>query len=53
MFAATKCLLYHWTLIVGEIGDPYPYVDRWCYEDRQKAAMAIRSWDGVGEPIGW
>lgn len=52
-FAAIKPLMFHWTMIIGRIGDRCGYEDRWCYENRQKAEAALHAWDGTGEPTGW
>lgn len=53
MYVAIKPLLFHWTMIVGQIGDREGYEDRWCYANREKAETALRAWDGTGEPTGW
>lgn len=53
LYAGIKPLLFHWTLIVGEIGDTCGYTDRWCYADQGKAVAAFGAWDGAGEPEGW
>jgi hypothetical protein len=52
-YAAIKPLLFHWTLITGQIGDIIGYDDRWCYSDRRKAEAALHAWNGDGEPTGW
>ena len=53
LYAAIKPLLYHWTMIAGEIGDIFGYEDRWCYATQELAEKALREWDGNGEPTGW
>ncbi len=53
IYVAIKPLLYHWTMIVGIIGDKMGYEDRWCYANQELAEKAIREWDGVGDPEGW
>lgn len=53
LYAAIKPLMFHWVLITGKIGDREGYIDRWCYENRQKAEAALHAWDGTGEPVGW
>jgi hypothetical protein len=53
IYAAIKPLMFHWTLIVGQIGDRATYADRWCYANREAAEAALRTWDGDGEPDGW
>ena len=53
LYAGIKPLLFHWTLIVGEIGDTFGYADRWCYADQDLTMKALRDWSGDGEPTGW
>lgn len=53
LYAAIKPLMFHWTMIVGQIGDRFGYEDRWCYANREKAEAALHAWDGTGEPSGW
>lgn len=53
MYAAIKPLLFHWTMIVGQVGDYMGFEDRWCYENRAKAEAGLRAWDGTGDPSGW
>lgn len=45
MYAAIKPLLYHWTMIVGQIGDTFGYADRWCYATKELAEKGLREWD--------
>lgn len=52
-YAASKPLLFHWTLIMGEIGNKFSFLDRWCYETQEQAEAALARWDGEGEPDGW
>lgn len=52
-YAAVKPLLFHWTMIVGEVGDRAAYYDRWCFATEQLAKAALLAWDGVGDPVGW
>ncbi len=52
-YAAVRRLLYHYTMIFGEIGDYQCYSRRWCYQTRQGAFEAMAAWDGLGEPEGW
>lgn len=52
-YAASKPLLFHWTLIMGEIGNKVSYLDRWCYETQEQAEAALRGWNVQGEPEGW
>ncbi len=53
LYAAIKPLMFHWTLIVGEIGDTVGYADRWCYAAQGLAVKALQEWSGEGEPAGW
>lgn len=53
VYAAIKPLIFHWTLIVGQVGDEFSYSDRWCCADQDKASKALQEWDGIGEPQGW
>lgn len=43
-------LLFHYTLILGDIGDMIGYVDRWCFYGCSDALEACRTWDGKGDP---
>jgi len=53
LYAAIKPLMFHWTMIVGQIGDRFGYEDRWCYQTRQLAERGLREWSGDGDPVGW
>ena len=53
IYAAVKPLLFHWTMIVGQVGDECGYDDRFCYADRAGAEAALAAWDGTGDPLGW
>jgi hypothetical protein len=53
IYAATKPLLFHWTMMIGQIGDKYGYEDRFCFADQELAENALRQWNGEGEPVGW
>lgn len=53
IYAAIKPLLFHWTMIVGEIGDQRTFATRYCYADLGKALSALILWDGNGDPVGW
>jgi len=33
--------------------DQYGYVGRYCYETTQEAEIALKYWDGVGDPPGF
>ncbi len=52
-YAAIKPLLFHWTMIVGIVGDRAGFDDRWCYGDRAAAERGLRDWSGDGDPAGW
>lgn len=55
-YCAIKPLLFHWTLIIGEIGDKEGFEDRFCYADRASAATGLIEWSSrewKGEPEGW
>jgi hypothetical protein len=52
-YAAIKPLLFHWTMVVGAVGDDVGYDDRWCYATEALARQHLDAWDGVGEPDGW
>jgi endo-alpha-1,4-polygalactosaminidase (GH114 family) len=53
IYAAIKPLMFHWTLVVGQVGNYHGYEDQWCMKDRATAEKAIREWDGNGEPKYW
>lgn len=56
LYAAAKRLLFHYTVIVGDILTFNTYADRWCYGTRRQALDAIfdLSWQGLGDPgMGW
>lgn len=53
MYAAAKPLLFHWTMIIGMIGDKAEILDHFCYANREQALEFLRKWDGTGEPMGW
>ena len=53
-----KRLLFHWTLLLSEIGDYVGYDDRWCYATQtgaNGAEDAARRWlaEGTSEPTMW
>lgn len=55
-YACVCRLLFHYTLIVGRIGDRYGYDDRWCYgEHASLPTAAMNAWNPSteGEPDGW
>jgi hypothetical protein len=53
VYAAIKPLLFHWTMIVGEIDNYVTILDRWCYKDRVGATHGLLAWNGNGDPSGW
>jgi hypothetical protein len=53
LYAAIKPLMFHWTMIVGMVGDRFGHEDRWCYENQDLAERGLREWSGDGDPVGW
>lgn len=56
LWCASRRLMFHFTMHIGEIGDRESYVDRYCYLDRTRAEAAILEWEArgfEGEPTGW
>lgn len=52
-YAVILPLMFTHAIIAGRIGDRSGYDDRWCYENRAAAEVALAAWDGTGEPAGW
>ena len=55
-YCAVKPLLFHWTMIIGTIGDQDGFDDRYCYADKTAAVAGLSEWarrSFEGEPIGW
>lgn len=52
-YGAVRPLLFHWTLIKGQVGDRASYDDRWCYATQHLAEAALVAWSGEGDPDGW
>ena len=52
LYAAAKPLLFHWTMIIGLIGDRAFIQENYCYQNREMALIFLRKWDGIGEPLG-
>ena len=52
LYGAVKKLLFHWTLIIGQVGDTVGYDDRYCYQTEALARAALEAWDGRSEPQG-
>lgn len=44
MYCAIKPLLFHWTMIIGVIGDRTGYEDRYCYGSQALASAALLEW---------
>lgn len=55
IYTAVKRLLFHYTLILGQIGNRQTYDDRWCYQTEEAAVAAMEAWDATagGEPENW
>lgn len=56
MYCAVKPLLYHWTMIIGVIGDRESFEDRYCYASQVLASSALIEWSMRGfkdEPTMW
>lgn len=56
-YVMSKSLLFHWTLIRGQIDDWTGYFDRWCYATRELAEKALHDFPSNPpadyEPTGW
>lgn len=56
-FVLAKPLMFHWTVIRGEIGDLVTYFDRWCFADEDLALKALHSFPEEPadsfDPPGW
>lgn len=48
------CGLYDFLFTVGLVFgmDEYGYRGRWCYKTREEASIALKYWDGDGDPLG-
>ena len=44
-------LMYHYTMHVDI--DEFGYRERYCFETKELALVALRTWDGTGDPAGW
>ncbi len=53
IYGGVRRLLFHWTLIIGDVGDQISYLDRYCYQADEAANRALLAWDGTQEPEGW
>lgn len=53
LFVAISPFFFTHGIIVGEIGDAFGYIDRWCFHCYAAAKAALDAWDGQGEPEGW
>lgn len=53
-YATLNRLMYHWSLVIGTIGNRFGYDDRYCYtDDFAQALTALVEFDGTTEPKGW
>jgi hypothetical protein len=52
-YAAVMPLAFTAAIIVGEVGNEFSYLDRWCYVRGPAAILALAVWDGEGDPAGW
>jgi len=56
-YLAIKPLLFHWTLLRGDLDDLLGYFDRWCYADEAGARAAFSAFPSCPpadyEPGGW
>lgn len=51
-----KRLLFHWTIVSGDIGNKDEIEDRWCYATSDRVMLAFTEWAArkfEGEPEGW
>ena len=57
LWYGVKRLLFHYTLVEGEIGDRECYRQRWCYRTAVQAVVALHDWSdsefATKEPEGW
>lgn len=56
MWHGFKRLIFHWTIVTGEIGDRESMSDRWCYETEDGVVAGFTEWAArgfKGEPEGW
>lgn len=55
-WVALNQLAFHWSMLIGRIGDRMGYDDRYCYADYEKAVEGLDGWIAnkfQGEPSGW
>ncbi len=55
-YCAVKRLIFHATMVIGEIGNLDAFDERYCYVDVQAAYDAARAWKDAqwaDEPTGW
>lgn len=47
--------IYTYPICIGRVSDDGNYDDRWCYENFDKAAVALSAWNPMtsSEPEGW
>ena len=46
-------LMFHWTMMIGRVGDTWGYDTRYCYTHEAVALTALALWNGEGDPVGW
>ena len=56
-YVMAKRLMFHWTVIQGDLDDQFGYFDRWCFADEELAQAAVDNWptnpDAGYDPTGW
>lgn len=53
LYAGVKPLMFHFSLILGAVGNTGSYEDHYCFPTRELAERALSLWDGRGDPVGW
>ncbi len=46
-------LAFHYSLMIGTVGDYVGYDDRYCYQHLGLVLRAFADFDGEVEPLGW
>lgn len=55
-YVAYYRLMFHWTIIKGDLDIPWGYEDRWCFGDKENVETCFAEWKSrnfTDEPIGW
>ena len=55
-WVAINPLMFHWTMMVGKMGDVTGFDNKYCYENKALAVKGLEDWKATGyegEPIGW